>query len=372
MRRHQGSSSSTLSGGFDPLGVNTAAWDTNFLDPSVPKAMSQADVGLVRYPGGSYADEYMWQANTEGGTTDPVDFAQYSSQVDAAGGQKFVTVNYGSDTATDAAAWVTQSETSGQGVSLWEIGNEQSGTWETDNRPDPYTASSYATDALPYMQDMKAVDPNAQICYDYGHGRQPGARLGSNWLPDMERHGAFRRRCGHKLRRRPLVPVQRHGYRQQPGNPRDRRQHPRRGRRDPHPRCRPTTRAHITWSARRTCPMQRPLGTMSPSAPCSRQRTRCNGCLSVPRASWTGACSDYGTESGDIGMFSSGNSGEPAEGTPQPPYYGYELAAQLAVKGATVGTLSVPEASVYGWYSNLPSGGRAVMLVNADPRTPPP
>jgi hypothetical protein len=29
-----------------------------------------------------------------------------------------------SDTPADAAAWVTQSQTSGEGVSLWEIGNE--------------------------------------------------------------------------------------------------------------------------------------------------------------------------------------------------------------------------------------------------------
>jgi hypothetical protein len=164
----QGSSSATLSGPLDPLGVNTAAWDTNFPDPAIATDLSAADIGLIRYPGGSFADEYLWQPNTENGTVQPVDFAQYSSQVDAiTGGQKFVTVNYGSDTPQDAAAWVTQSKTSGEGVSLWEIGNEEYGSWETDNHANPHTAASYASNALPFMQDMKAADSSAQICYDY-------------------------------------------------------------------------------------------------------------------------------------------------------------------------------------------------------------
>ncbi|HEY2673508.1 MAG TPA: cellulose binding domain-containing protein [Rugosimonospora sp.] len=164
----QGSSSATLSGPLQPLGVNTAAWDTDFLDPVIPGALSAANLGLVRYPGGSWADEYLWQTNSVNGSAQPAGFAQYSSQVDAvANGQKFVTVNYGSDTAQSAAAWVRQSATAGQGVTLWEIGNEVYGSWETDNHANPHTASSYASNALPYLQAMKAADPNANICYDY-------------------------------------------------------------------------------------------------------------------------------------------------------------------------------------------------------------
>ncbi len=101
----QGSGSTTLSGPLDPLGVNPASWDTNFTDPAVASDLSAAATGLIRYPGGSYADGYLWQPNTYQGTAGPVGFAQYSSQADAiTGGQKFVTVNYGSDTPPDAAA----------------------------------------------------------------------------------------------------------------------------------------------------------------------------------------------------------------------------------------------------------------------------
>jgi hypothetical protein len=165
----QGSGNATLNGSLDPLGVNTASWDTNFPDPAIAGSLSSASTGLIRYPGGSYADGYLWQSNTYQGTTDPVDFAQYSKQVDAiTNGQKFVTVNYGSGTPADAAAWVTQSATSGEGVSLWEIGNEEYGSWEIDNHANPHTAASYASNARDYMQAMKAANPNAQICYDYG------------------------------------------------------------------------------------------------------------------------------------------------------------------------------------------------------------
>ena len=76
---------------------------------------------------------------------------------------------------------------------------------------------------------------------------------------------------------------------------------------------------------------------------------------------------NYGTPTADFGMFSSGSSGEPAVDTPYPPYYGYALAAKLAVKGAKVGTLLVPTPNIYAYYSQQPGGGYSVMLVNADP-----
>src|SRR5580693_188547 len=91
----EGTGSAALTGSLDPLGVNTASWDTNFTDPAIASSLSAASTGLLRYPGGSYADGYLWQSNSYQGTTDPVDFAQYSTQADAiTNGQKFVTVDY--------------------------------------------------------------------------------------------------------------------------------------------------------------------------------------------------------------------------------------------------------------------------------------
>jgi hypothetical protein len=76
---------------------------------------------------------------------------------------------------------------------------------------------------------------------------------------------------------------------------------------------------------------------------------------------------NYGTPTADFGMFSSASSGEPAVDTPYPPYYGYELASKLAVKGAKAGTLALSTPNIYSYYSDLPGGSYAVMLVNADP-----
>ena len=103
-----------------------------------------------------------------------------------AGGQKFVTIDYGSDTPQSAAAWVNQSARQrARALALWEIGNEEYGSWETDSHANPHTPSSYATNALPYLQAMKAADPKAQICYDYAMdgGLAPGAGVDGwqNW-----------------------------------------------------------------------------------------------------------------------------------------------------------------------------------------------
>jgi alpha-L-arabinofuranosidase len=127
--------------------------------------------------------------------------AQFSQQARAVSAQSFVTVNYGSGTPAEAAAWVAQAKaTAGQGVALWEVGNENYGCWEVNNElagppenfagytPNTYTtvngvyenpacpqtiqgsaagtqtlATSYAVGARQFLQAMKAADPTARI-----------------------------------------------------------------------------------------------------------------------------------------------------------------------------------------------------------------
>jgi hypothetical protein len=217
------------------LGLNTAPWDYIYAADSaagggldqIQPLLQAAGIGLLRYGGGSYADYYDWQTNsniqnclpydttasyvvTPAGcaTSDSLDFDQFSAQAKAIGAGSFVTVNYGSGTPGEAAAWVTHSLTTpGDAVTFWEIGNEDYGCWEVDNwlaqppenyqgyTPNTYTsvngvyenptcpqvtegnaagtqtlATSYAVNALPFLTAMKQADPAAQIGVPWAFG----------------------------------------------------------------------------------------------------------------------------------------------------------------------------------------------------------
>ncbi|HXC84901.1 MAG TPA: cellulose binding domain-containing protein, partial [Trebonia sp.] len=363
----EGTGSAALTGSLDPLGVNTASWDTNFTDPAIASSLSAASTGLLRYPGGSYADGYLWQSNSYQGTTDPVDFAQYSTQADAiTNGQKFVTVNYGSDTPADAASWVTQSQTSGEGVSLWEIGNEEYGSWETDDHTNPHTATSYATNGLTYMQAMKAVNPNAQICYDYAMDGNlaPGSGVTNyqQWNDTILSADAADINCADVH----WYPIN--------GTPTETTQ---------------SIMSLVDNIPAAAAEVHLALSTYDPSAYFVVGETNMSQTANTWNEEPVGALfaaansmewlsfgaqsvdwwdvQNYGTPTGDFGMFSSATSGEPAIDTPYPPYYGYLLASKLAIKGATVGTLLVSTPNIYAYYSKQSGGGYSVMLINADP-----
>jgi hypothetical protein len=228
------------------LGLNAAPWDYIYaadvsagggLDVIQP-LLKAADIGLLRYGGGSYADYYDWQTNTDiqtciwgspfgsftgapfpydttapftgasCDTTDSLPFDQFSAQAKAIGAGSFVTVNYGSGTPAEAAAWVTHSLTTpGDSVALWEVGNENYGCWEVNNelaqapehfqgyKPNDYTtvngvtenttcpqvtqgdaqgtqtlATSYAVNARQFMIAMKQASPAAQIGVPWAFG----------------------------------------------------------------------------------------------------------------------------------------------------------------------------------------------------------
>jgi hypothetical protein len=232
------------------LGLNTAPWDYIYaadvsagggLDVIQPLLRS-ADIGLLRYGGGSYADYYDWQSNTDIQTciwgnpfgsftgapfpydttapytgascdsTDSLPLDQFSAQAKAIGAQSFATVNYGSGTPAEAAAWVSHARsTPGDSVALWEVGNENYGCWEVNNwlaqppenfqgyKPNDFTtvngvfenptcpqvtqgdaqgtqtlATSYAVNARPFLAAMKQADPAARIGVPWAFGSDVG------------------------------------------------------------------------------------------------------------------------------------------------------------------------------------------------------
>jgi hypothetical protein len=194
-----------------PLGINIAPWDALYTGTSggvIQMLLKKARIDQIRYGGGVSADYYNWQTNTDIGkclpksdageftakcaTHDALPFSLFSKNTRAIGAQSFVTVNYGSGTAAEAAAWVKQAKsTAGQAVGLWEVGNESYGCWEVNNDlalpPARYAgylpgvdstcpmwkigvsagmkimADTYAVNAGKIMAAMKAASPSAQL-----------------------------------------------------------------------------------------------------------------------------------------------------------------------------------------------------------------
>jgi hypothetical protein len=234
------------------LGLNTAPWDRAYAANTsagggadvIQPLLKAADIGLLHYGGGAYADYYDWQTNTDIQTciwgnpfgsftgapfpydttapftgascdrTGALPFDRFASQAKAIGAQSFVTVNYGSGTPAEAAAWVSHAA---GGVALWEIGNENYGCWEVNNwlakapanfkgyKPAdteivnghgtyptcPRTsqgntqgmqtlATSYAVNARSFMVAMKKADPAVRIGVPWDF---PSSVLGAS-VPD--------------------------------------------------------------------------------------------------------------------------------------------------------------------------------------------
>ncbi len=140
------------------FGVNTATWDGNLNTSASINLLNAAGVKALRFPGGSTSDDYHWQSG--GGVTGD-GFAHVATNI---GAQVFITVNYGTGTAQEAAAWVAHANvTNHYAFKYWEIGNENYGTWETDSNSLPHDPITYATRAKDYINAMKAADPTIKI-----------------------------------------------------------------------------------------------------------------------------------------------------------------------------------------------------------------
>lgn len=148
------------------FGINAAMWDSSFESQTTVSFLESTGAKLLRFPGGSLSNQYNWQTNTtlDNTWTWVTSFDDFASIAKAVNSEATICVNYGTGTADEAAAWVEYSNiTKGYGFKYWEIGNENYGTWETDNHPlrhDPFT---YATEAKDYLAKMKAKDPTIKV-----------------------------------------------------------------------------------------------------------------------------------------------------------------------------------------------------------------
>ena len=407
-----------------PLGIDLAPWDgiysttgsTTYTGSRIAAAaesmLKAAGVNQIHYGGGVTADDYNWQTNRETGKAynDGFNFAKVSAAARGLGAQTFATVNFGSGTPALAAAWVKQAKsTAGQGVSYWEIGNENYGCWETNNwlakAPENYAgykpnvnatcpmvsedldagmttmATSYAANAKDFMAAMKAQDPNAQLgvpyAFDWTVG---GATVGDNTIWNDTVLGTDAQYISF---------VEAHWY---PfgfgGNV---------GGKNPSAEAviQSVTQIPAEWAK-----IQADLNANVPGAkvivgetgvsylqtnvPCipagalfaagDALEWLAAGALSVdwwPMDTNTNANYNGTNCQADEAMFS--NPADPATANPQPltPYVGYLMASALAKPGAQLSTLTVSDPStlakvtdVLGFQSLLPDGKSAVALIN--------
>ena len=193
------------------FGINTAMWDGYFDTPETIALLQQMGTRALRCMGGSASDEYHWATgksltNTWAWQTSFASLVHVATNI---GAQVFTTVNYGTGSKNEAAAWVayangsatntlalgvdlfgTNWQTVGYWASLraaaplghddgknflrisraaplgfkyWEIGNECHGTWETDSNAVPHDPYTYATHARDYLHLMKAVDGTIKV-----------------------------------------------------------------------------------------------------------------------------------------------------------------------------------------------------------------
>jgi len=156
------------------LGMNLAAWyDEVGNATAVNAAFAQAGIQAIRWPGGSWSDEYHWQTpnnssnpnlpfmcenNSSGVPNGSTGWGGYStfgefvtSIVQGGDYDLALTADYGTNVActgpgdpAEAAAWVAEAKTLGVTVSHMTVGNEEYGSWETDLHSTPHDPTTYA------------------------------------------------------------------------------------------------------------------------------------------------------------------------------------------------------------------------------------
>ncbi|MGO8760324.1 MAG: hypothetical protein ACLQG3_19590 [Terracidiphilus sp.] len=176
------------------LGMNLAAWyDVVGNATAVDGAFAQAGIQAIRWPGGSWSDEYHWTPNSSstlpfmcennssgvpnGSTTwgGYSTFAEFVTSIVQGGSYDLaLTADYGTDPActgpgdpTEAAAWVAAAVADGIHVSHVTVGNEEYGTWETDLHTAPHNPTTYANATVTgYYPDIKAADSSTKVGVD--------------------------------------------------------------------------------------------------------------------------------------------------------------------------------------------------------------
>jgi hypothetical protein len=162
-------------------GINTARWDESLFPGRTDDALLSADrdaiakirasgITLLKYPGGNDADHYVWNSPSNNSTE--MDTDEYIALCRAVGAEPFITVNF-NESPELAAAWVRYCNISkAYNVKLWEVGDEQWGTWARGHVP----PEEYARKYIRFVDAMRSVDPTIKVATNVPLGAHP-----ENW-----------------------------------------------------------------------------------------------------------------------------------------------------------------------------------------------
>ncbi len=165
------------------MGMNMAAWFDPTTSAIVP-AFQTAGIKAVRWPGGSWSDDYHWETNTICGNTanSNATFSKFVDDLAIPGGLDVaLTADYGTSPTScaepgepsEAAAWVKAALSDGITVSHMTVGNEEYGDWETDNHSSPHDPTTYAAAVAGtsgYYASIKAASPKTLVGVDVDPG----------------------------------------------------------------------------------------------------------------------------------------------------------------------------------------------------------
>lgn len=141
------------------FGINMALWDGDMLKPQTAPYVKAINHKVLRYPGGLRADDDHWKQilDKKDWMVDCDEFIDFCNQT---GTTPMFTVNFGSGTPEEAAAWVKHMNIEKKAnVKYWEIGNELYGDWH----PNHCTPEFYGERTAQFIKQMKAVDPSISI-----------------------------------------------------------------------------------------------------------------------------------------------------------------------------------------------------------------
>jgi hypothetical protein len=195
------------------FGVNSVTWDWQTSNAQTISLAKAAGIRAFRIPGGSESDGFHWAKNSTQ-VANVWAFNAFTQLITGVNAQTFVTTNYGSGTAQEAAAWVAYSNASATllgtasdvnlgvdsngtdwhtagywsalraaaplatddglnymrlnhpapfALKYWEIGNECYGSWEEDLHNPQWDPVTYANIGATYITLMKSVDPTIKI-----------------------------------------------------------------------------------------------------------------------------------------------------------------------------------------------------------------